>query len=81
MQPIDSEYEYIPRKESNPRARFNWLYIVPALGLVWILLLVASAVFQFSLSDFVDPILGIMIVLFFVLAGLLFYALAPRERK
>ncbi len=81
MQPIDSEYEYIPRKESNPRARFNWLYIIPALGLVWVILLIVSAIFQISLSAIVGPILGIMIVLFFVMAGLLFYALAPRARK
>jgi hypothetical protein len=81
MQPIDSEYEYIPRKESNPRARFNWLYIIPALGLVWVLWLASAAIFQYSLSNLVDPILGFMIILFFVMAGLFFYALAPRERK
>lgn len=80
MEQLDNEYEYVVR-EHNPRARFNWLYIVPALGGLWLLFLLIAAVFQIPITNVVDPIMSLMIVLFFVMAGLLFYALAPQSKR
>jgi hypothetical protein len=81
MEPLDSDYEYVARRESNPRARFNWLFLIPVLAFVWLLFLVASAVFQLPISGAVDPIMSLMILMFFVLVGLLFFALAPRSNR
>ena len=80
MEQLDNEYEYVERKP-NPRARFNWLYIVPGLGAVWLLVLLCAAIFQIPLTGIIDPVMGMMIVMFFVLAGLLFYALAPKSNR
>ena len=80
MEPLDTEYEYVKR-EANPRARFNWLYIFPALGAVWLLYLLSAAVFQFPVTGAVDTIMVLMIVMFFVLAGLLFWAMAPSSNR
>ncbi|GER92049.1 hypothetical protein KDW_62110 [Dictyobacter vulcani] len=80
MEPLNSDYEVVARA-SHPRARFNWLYIFPVLGGLWLLYLLAAAVFQFSISDVIDPIMSFMLVLFFVLAGLLFWALAPKANR
>jgi hypothetical protein len=80
MEPLDTDYEYAKR-ESNPRARFNWLYIFPALGAIWLLYLLSAAVFQFPVTGVVDTVMGLMIVLFFVLVGLLFWAMAPKVNR
>lgn len=80
MEPLDNEYEYVAR-EHNPRARFNWLYIFPTLGGLWLLYLASAAIFQFPVTGAVDPVMSLMIVMFFVLAGLLFYAMAPRANR
>ncbi len=80
MEPLDSDYEVVARV-SNPKARFNWLYLFPALGVCWLALLVSAAIFQFPLTGVVDPVMGLMLVLFFVLAGLLFWTHAPGAKK
>ena len=69
MEPLDSDYE-VAAHESDPKARFNWLYIFPGLGVCWIILLVSAAIFQFPLTGLVDPIMALMLVLFFVLVGI-----------
>ncbi|GLV59967.1 hypothetical protein KDH_67900 [Dictyobacter sp. S3.2.2.5] len=79
MEPLNSDYEVVVR-EPNPRARFNWLYVFPILGGLWLLYLLLAAVFQFPVTGAVDPVMAFMLVMFFVMAGLLFWALAPRNR-
>jgi len=80
MEPLDSDYEYVVYR-SDPKTRFNWLYIIPTLGVLWLLYLFAAATFQFSVSSVVDTVMGLMLVIFFVIAGLLFWALAPKENR
>jgi hypothetical protein len=80
MEPLDSDYE-VAARVSDPRTRFNWLYIFPGLGVCWLLLLISAAIFQFPLTGFVDPVMGFMLVLFFLLAGLFFWTHAPRSNK
>ena len=81
MEPLDTDLEYVDRREANPANRFNWLYIIPGLGLLWLLYLLGAAIFQWPLSNVVDPVMGSMIVLFFVAIGLLFWAMAPRVHR
>jgi hypothetical protein len=83
MEPLDTDFEYVVQKtrETNPEKRFNWLYILPALGILWVLYLTLAAIFQFDISTIVDPIMGIMIAVFLVFAGALFWAFAPRVGK
>ncbi len=80
MEPLDSDYEYVVYR-SDPKTRFNWLYIIPTLGVLWLLYLVAATAFQFSISSVVDTVMGLMLLVLFVLAGLLFWALAPKENR
>lgn len=80
MEPLNSDYEVVVR-EPNPRARFNWLYLFPTLGGLWLLYLLLAAVFQFPVTGAVDPVMAFMLVMFFVMAGLLFWALAPRGKR
>jgi hypothetical protein len=80
MEPLDSDYEYVVYR-SDPKARFNWLYIIPTLGVFWLLYLFAAAAFQFSVSSVVDTVMGLMLVVLFVVAGILFWALAPKENR
>jgi len=80
MEPLDSDHEYVVYR-SDPKARFNWLYIIPTLGVLWLVYLFAAAAFQFSVANVVDTVMGLMLVILFVLAGLLFWALAPRENR
>jgi hypothetical protein len=80
MEPLDTEFEYAKR-EANPRSRFNWLYMFPALGVVWLLYLLSAAIFQFPVTGVVDTVMVLMLVMFFVLAGLLFWAMAPASNR
>ncbi len=79
MEPLDSDY--VVQRQENPRARFNWLYIVPVLGSLWLLYLLLATIFQLPLSGVLDSIMSLMIVLFFVMAGLLFWAMAPKSNR
>ncbi len=83
MEPIDTNFDYVASRsrEANPRARFNWLYILPTLGMLWVLYLILAVIFQWPLSAQVDPVMAIMMVLFFVTVGLLFWALAPKSNR
>jgi len=69
------------QREVNSRSRFNWLYILPALGLLWLLYLVGAALFQWPVSNVVSPIMSLMIVFFVAMVGLLFWALAPKSNR
>lgn len=83
MEPLDSELDYVVRERRPSRfatrnARFNWLLIVPVLGLVWILYLAGAALFQWDTSTIVGPVMVWMILGFFLTAGLLFWAHSPK---
>jgi fatty acid desaturase len=83
MEPIDTDFEYVASKsqEADPRKRFNWMYIIPVLGLLWLLYLTLAIIFEWPVTGVVDPVMTIMIVVFFVFVGLLFWALAPRAKQ
>ena len=80
MEPLDSDLEYVIQP-SNPKARLNWLYILPALGTLWLLYLMGAAAFQWPVSGVVGTVMGLFIVLFIVMAALLLWAMAPKENR
>ena len=82
MEPIHSDLEYVAHeRESDPRKRFNWLYLFPALGVLWVLYLVVSVIFQLPVSGIVDPVMSFMIVVLFLFAGGLFWAVPRRANR
>lgn len=83
MEPLDSDYDYVVReqRESNPLARFNWLYVFPILGIIWLLFLAGSAIFQWQIDGVIDPVMTLMIILFFAVVGILFWAFSGRRKR
>ena len=81
MEPLDTDIEYVGNAPipSTPASRLSILYIFPILGVLLILLFIGAAVFQLDLSVFVDNLVVLMVVLFFIFIGILFWALAPRH--
>jgi hypothetical protein len=80
MEPFNSDLEYVVYP-SNPKSRFNWLYILPALGTAWLLYLMGAAAFEWPVSGVVNTVMGLFIVLFIVMAALLLWAVAPKENR
>lgn len=80
MEPLDSDLQYVVYP-SNPKSRFNWLYVVPALGAAWLLYLMGAAIFEWPVSGVVDTVMGLFIVLFIVTALLMLWAMAPKENR
>jgi hypothetical protein len=81
MQPLDTDIEYVsdaPRP-STPASRLSILYIFPILGVLFVLFLVGALAFQWPVSDFVNNLVVLMVVLFFVFTAIVFWALAPRH--
>jgi len=83
MEPLDTDLDYVAREShvEKPGNRFNWLYALPTLGLLWLLYLIGAAIFQWPVTDVVDPVMSIMLVFFLVMVGLLFWALAPKASR
>lgn len=83
MEPLDTDITYAgsdPRP-SKPGSRLNVMLILPIIGALIVLLFIAAAVFQFDLSDVVDDLVGLMLLLFIVAIVLLFWGLAPRSNN
>ncbi|HLZ55964.1 MAG TPA: hypothetical protein VKR06_03360 [Ktedonosporobacter sp.] len=83
MEPLDTDLDYVVREphELNPQKRFNWLYSIPILGAIWLVFLAAAAIFQWPIAALVDPVMSFMILLLFIMAGLLFWAMAPKANR
>ena len=83
MEQFDTDLQAMARepRPAAPGSRLNALFIFPALGILLMLVLVLSAIFQFELSAFVDSLMGLMTLFFLVLVAMLFWAMAPRGDK
>ena len=82
MEPLDTDLEYVrsrPRP-ARPGSRFNVMLIIPILGLLLVLTLIGAAVFQWDLSQLIDSLIGLFMVLFVVIIAMLFWAGAPKSR-
>jgi hypothetical protein len=83
MEPIDTDFDYVAQqsRKTDLRARFNWLYILPALGICWVLFLILAVIFEWPLSGIVDSVMVLIVLLFAVIVALLFWAMAPKTNR
>jgi hypothetical protein len=82
MEPIDTDMDYTAAPGApTPGSRLNALLIFPILGFLLLLIFAAAAIFQFNLSDLIDSLMGLMMLLFILLIAMLFWALAPMVRQ
>jgi hypothetical protein len=80
MEPLDTDLEYVRSGQSpaKPGSRYNVMLIIPILGFLLVLVLIGAAVFQWDLSELIDSLIGLFMILFFVIIGMLFWAGAPK---
>ena len=83
MEPLDTDLVYTPRtpRQSTPASRLAIMFIFPLLGFLLILIFIGSAVFQWNLSDLVDGLVTLLLVLFIAFIAMIFWALAPRANQ
>jgi|ERR1035438_5959361 hypothetical protein len=83
MEPIDTDFDYVAQqsRKTDLRARFNWLYILPVLGVCWVLFLILAVIFEWPLSGVVDSIMVLIVLLFAVIVALLFWSMAPKTNR
>ena len=81
MEPLDTDLEYVRSgsRPASPGSRFSVMLIIPILGLLLVLILIGAAVFQWDLSQLIDSLIGLFMILFFVIVAMLFWAGAPRS--
>jgi len=83
MEPLDTDLEYVrsgPRP-ARPGSRYNVMLFVPILGFLLVLIFIGAAVFQWDLSQLIDSLIGLFLVLLVVIIALLFWAGAPRSHE
>lgn len=83
MEPLDTDLEYVrsgPRP-ARPGSRYNVMLIVPILGFLLVLIFIGAAVFQWDLSQLIDSMIGLFLVLLVVIIALLFWAGAPGSHE
>jgi hypothetical protein len=80
MEPLDTDIQAMVRepRPATPGSRLNTLLILPAFGVLLMLVFVMAAIFQLDLSELIDSLMGLVTLFFFVLVGMLFWAMAPR---
>jgi hypothetical protein len=83
MEQFDTDLQAMVRepRPTTPGSRLNVLLIFPAIGILLMLILVLSAIFQFEITVFIDSLMGLMTLFFLVLVAMLFWAMAPRGDK
>ncbi len=79
MEPLDTDMRYTINEPgpATPGSRLSILLIFPAIGLILVLVFIGAAVFQWDLSGLINALVGLMLLLFVALVGVLFWALAP----
>ena len=80
MEPLDTHLSYTTNEPQQAPAgsRFNMMLFLPIIGFILVLVFISAAAFQWDLSDLVDTLVGVMLLLFAAAIGLLFWAMAPR---
>ena len=82
MEQLDTDLDYNASKaRSDAKKRFNTLYFLPILGVLVVAFLTLSAIFQLSIDSIVNSIMSLFIVLFFVVVGLMFWAMRPEPTR
>jgi hypothetical protein len=80
MEPLNTDRAFTTDEPQSAPAgsRFNMLLILPIIGFILVLIFIGAAIFQWNLSDLVDSLVGIMLLLFAATIALLFWAMTPR---
>ena len=80
MEPLDTDMQYISNepRPATPGSRLNVLFIFPIIGLILVLVFIGAGIFQWDISNLVDSLVGLMLLLFAALIVALFWALAPK---
>jgi len=83
MEPLDTDLEYSARgpRPATPGSRVTFMFIFPLLGFLLILIFIGAAIFQWDLSDLIDSLVGLLLLLFAAFVGMIFWALAPRAEQ
>jgi len=83
MEQLDTDIEYMSNapRPSTPAERLSILYIFPILGVLLVVFFALALSFQWNISVLVDNLVVLMVVLFFVFTGILFWAVAPRSKN
>ena len=83
MEQLDTDIEYVSNapRPSTPAERLSILYIFPILGVALVLFFTCAIIFQWNISALVDNLVVLMVVLFFVFTGIVFWGLAPRSHS
>jgi len=83
MEQFDTDIEYMSNapRPSTPAERLSILYIFPILGVLLVVFFALALTFQWNISVLVDNLVVVMVVLFFVFTGIIFWALAPRSKN
>jgi hypothetical protein len=81
MEPLDTDLEYVSgaSRPARPGSRFNVMLIIPILGFLLVLTLIGAAIFQWNLSELIDSLIGLLLIMFFVIIAMLFWANAPKS--
>ena len=83
MEPLDTDLDYIPRapRPSTPASRLGLMFIFPIIGFLIILTFISAAIFQWDLSNLIDGLVGLLLLLFVAFIAMMFWALAPRANQ
>jgi hypothetical protein len=83
MEPLDTDLEYTPRgpRASTPASRLGLMFIFPILGVLLMLTFIGAAIFQWDLSNLIDSLVGLLLLLFAAFVGMMFWALSPRTNQ
>jgi hypothetical protein len=83
MEPLDTDLEYVRSGPSpaKPGSRYNVMLFIPILGFLLVLIFIGAAVFQWDLSQLIDSLIGLFLVMLVVIIALLFWAGAPGSHE
>ncbi len=76
MEPLDTDLDYAERepRPAQPGSRFSVMFILPILGVLLVLTFIGAAIFQWNLSDLIDSLVGVLLLLFVIAVALMFWA-------
>ncbi|HVU66827.1 MAG TPA: hypothetical protein VHD63_06850 [Ktedonobacteraceae bacterium] len=83
MEQLDTDIEYMSNapRPSTPAERLSILYIFPVLGVALVLFFLVAFILQWNISILVDNLITLMVILFFVFIGIVFWSLSARNKQ
>ncbi|GCE49482.1 hypothetical protein EI42_02593 [Thermosporothrix hazakensis] len=81
MEQLNTDQVTATPSRFSERKRFDWLYFLPILGIIWVLFLTVAVVFQLPIGGVVDPVMTFMIVIFFLFVGVMYWAFYPKSNR